>query len=248
MSTEKTDAIVIRVADFSESSRVVTFYTENWGKIATVAKGGRRLKGPFEAALDLLAACRIVFIRKSSGSLDILTEAQLIRRFRPSGRSLASLYGGYYVAELLSSLSEDYDPHPVLYQEALLALDRLSEEPVSRLAILRFELVVLRELGQLPALDTCLACGAEISGPEPLAFWVSQGGLLCSRCLQQEYVGNRVQAGTVVLLRKLAEESLPTLQRFVVSEQQYKELKQFTTAAISHVLGHRPKMHRYLQF
>ena len=88
MSTEKTDAVVIRQADFSESSRVVTFFTREWGKVSMVAKGARRLKGPFEAALDLLTVSRIVFIRKLSTSLDILTEAQLITRFRPNGRDL----------------------------------------------------------------------------------------------------------------------------------------------------------------
>ena len=83
---EKTEAMVIRVADFSETSRVVTLFSREFGKIAAMAKGGRRLKGPFEAALDLLATCQIVFLRKSSATLDLLTEAKLISRFRPPGR------------------------------------------------------------------------------------------------------------------------------------------------------------------
>ena len=146
MSTEKTEAVVIRQADFSESSRVVTFFTRDWGKISTVAKGGRRLKGPFEAALDLLTVCRIVFIRKLSTSLDILTEAQLVSRFRPNGRDLVSLYGGYYVAELLSNLTEEYDPHPNLYDQTAQTLSHLAEDPNPRESNLRFELNLLREI------------------------------------------------------------------------------------------------------
>ena len=88
---EKTEAIVIRQADFSESSRVVTFFTRRFGKMSAVAKGAKRLKGPFDAALDLLTHCRIVFIRKSSSSLDILTEAQVIQRFRPESKDLDAL-------------------------------------------------------------------------------------------------------------------------------------------------------------
>src|SRR6476661_2802801 len=123
---EKSTAIVIRQADFSESSRVVTLFTRGFGKVAALAKGAKRLKGPFEAALDLLATCEIVFIRKSSSGLDILTEAQLQRRFKPRPGNLGNLYGGYYIAELLDALNEEYDPHPLLFDEAVEALDRLS--------------------------------------------------------------------------------------------------------------------------
>ena len=114
MSSEKSDAIVIRQVDFSETSKVVTLFTRDMGKISAMAKGARRLKGPFDAALDLLAVCRIVFLRKSASSLDLLTEAQLIKRFRPNDRDLTRHYGGYYVAELLDSLTEAGDPHPVV--------------------------------------------------------------------------------------------------------------------------------------
>ena len=55
MNDQKTDALVIRLADFSNTSRVVTFFTRDFGKVSAIAKGGKRLKGPFESALDLLA-------------------------------------------------------------------------------------------------------------------------------------------------------------------------------------------------
>ena len=157
MSAEKTTGLVIRQADFSESSRVVTFFTRDFGKIAVVAKGAKRLKGPFESALDLLAESRLVFLRKSSGGLDILTECQLMARFRPPERNLNSLYGGYYVAELLTGLTEEYDPHPVLYDEAVITLRRLAEEADFRWPVLRFEVITLREIGQMPDFRACRA-------------------------------------------------------------------------------------------
>src|SRR5947208_999084 len=125
MSSEKTTAIVLKVVEFSETSSVVTLFTRDFGKVRAMAKGARRPKGPFESALDLLGVCRIVFLRKSSESLDLLTEAKLERRFRPFGGALANLYAGYYVAELLNELTDDYDSHPDLFDlsdETLMAL------------------------------------------------------------------------------------------------------------------------------
>src|SRR4029453_8299073 len=111
MATEKTRAIVLKVVEFSESSCVVTLFTEDFGKVGALAKGARRPKGPFDGAIDLLALPRIFLIRKSSDALDLLTEAKLERRFRSSQRCLSRLYAGYYVAELLSELTEPGDPH-----------------------------------------------------------------------------------------------------------------------------------------
>jgi DNA repair protein RecO (recombination protein O) len=152
------------------------------------------------------------------------------------------------VAELLSSLTEEYDPHVSLYEETLRTLDRLAEGRDARVAVLRFELVILREIGQLPQLDECSACGRSLKGQGEVAFWVSQGGLLCRNCQRDEYRQNRIQAGTAAVLRQLAGESDTALDRLGISQDQFGELRHFTTAAISHVLGRRPKTLRYLQF
>ena len=247
MSHEKTEAIVIRQADFSESSRVVTFFTRRFGRVSALAKGAKRLKGPFDDALDLLTHCRIVFIRKSSTALDLLTEAQTCQRFRPTSRDLTVLYGGYYVAELLCSLTEDYDPHEVLFDETIATLKRLMGEGNPQQTILSYELAVLQEIGQLPAFDVCVACNQPLSGQGPLSFWVSQGGLICPQCQKQEYQQHPIQPGTAAALRHLTAGGDTAANRLAISQSQLKEMRQITTSAISYILGRRPKMFRYLQ-
>ena len=88
MSAEKTIAIVLRSVEFSESSYISTLFTESAGKITALAKGARRPKSAFENALDLLSISRVVFLRKSSDAMDLLTEAKLERRFRAAARDL----------------------------------------------------------------------------------------------------------------------------------------------------------------
>src|SRR3954447_15657851 len=118
-------ALVLRTTDWSESSKVATLWTREFGKVRALAKGGRRLKSNFETALDLLTLCSIVFLRKSSGSLDLLTEARVVERYPRLRTDLAALYAAYYVAELLSDWTEDYDPHPALFDEPLATLRAL---------------------------------------------------------------------------------------------------------------------------
>src|ERR1700736_2331944 len=176
MSSEKATALVLHVVEFSETSSVVTLFTREFGKVRGLAKGARRPKGPFESALDLLALCRIVFLRKSSDTLDLLTEAKLERRFRPPPGSLAALYAGYYVAELLGALTDDYDPYPDLFDAADAALAALQRGESPGSLVLRFELTALRVLGHLPALEACAECGAAVDGTGRVPFGPLTGG------------------------------------------------------------------------
>ena len=144
MAAEKAHALVLRTTDWSETSRIATLWTREFGKVRALAKGGRRLKSNFETALDLLTVCSIVFLRKSSGSLDLLTEAQVVRRFPQLPKDLQALYAAYYVAELLADWTEDYDPHPTLFDEALQTLEALgTPETATGPRLVRFEMVLL---------------------------------------------------------------------------------------------------------
>ncbi len=248
MTQEKTDGLVVRLVDFSESSRIVTLFTADFGKISALAKGAKRLRGPFEAALDLLAECRVVFLRKPSGGLHLLTEAQLRNRFAPSRRSMIPLYGGYYVAELLAGLTEEDDPHPLLFNESLLTLRRLETDDDPRVPIVRFELALLRELGHLPEFDQCLVCERPVTDGGRFRFWVSQGGLICDRCRKPEYAQSPIHSETIDLLKRLAQPVVDWSPPPTISPLQFRELRYILSAAISHQLERRPATLRYLNF
>jgi len=189
MVPEKTTAFVLRVVEYSETSCIVTMMTRAHGKITAMAKGARRPKSPFEAALDVLSVCRIVFLKKRSGAMDLLTEAKLERRFRSGSSSLEQLYAGYYVAELLNLLTDDGDPHPELFDCAMQTINAIDfdrtkadkEKSVDE-TILDFELMALHCLGHLPLLTRCVGCGKEKTTLSRVSFGMNSGGILCQSC------------------------------------------------------------------
>jgi DNA repair protein RecO (recombination protein O) len=246
MATEKALAIVLRIVDFSETSIVATLFTDSLGKIGALAKGARRPKGPFEAALDLLAVCRIVFIHKTSDALDLLTEAKLERRFRSAARDLSRLYAGYYVAELLQELTDTADPHPELFRaadEALFDLDR--GEPASSI-VLRFELTLLRVLGLLPSLDACAGCGVPVATTGRVAFGQLAGGVLCSTCRPGQRQVVSVSAGVIRALQRYAMPDGDAWRRVKLERGLRGELRGVLNHYVAHVLGRRPRMYNYL--
>ena len=248
MTSEKTLALVLRVIPFSESSIVVTFFTRDFGKISALAKGARRRKSAFEAALDLLALCRIVFLHKQSESLDLLTEAKLERRFHSASRNLPRLYAAYYVAELLSSLTDRGDPHPDLFDAAALTLEELDgqrDTDVKRL-VLRFELAALRLLGHLPSLDRCVETGKPVPTEGHLYFGLLAGGVLSSEARPGHRKVVRVHAEVIRLFKQFADGDQDAWRSTPIDSRIAGELRGLVNSYMSHVLGHEPKMLPYM--
>ncbi|HVJ80623.1 MAG TPA: DNA repair protein RecO [Planctomycetia bacterium] len=200
---DKTIGLVVRGVDFSETSRIVTLYTRDLGKLGALAKGGRRLKSAFEVSLDVLSVCRICVLRKPTAELDLLTEARLEERFTGLGRDLPALYSGYFVAELLDSLTQPHDSHPALFDVAVASLRKLSEGEDRWFATASFAAQLLAELGYGLNLDECAACGARAGSSQP-AIGIGAGGLLCEACRLRHFGWLPVSASAVELLGTLA--------------------------------------------
>lgn len=244
MAAEKSLAIVLRVVEFSETSCVVTLFTRDFGKISALAKGARRPKSPFEAALDLLAVCRVVFLRKSSDALDLLTEARLERRFRAATRDLARLYSGYYLVELLREMTDQHDPHPELFDAAVAAMEALDGEGDVATTVLGFEMTALRLLGHSPSLDDCVGCGGPVDAVGRVAFGYLAGGVLCPNCRAGQRAVVSVSGETLRTWRAFAAEDVerPTTLDLRLAG----ELRAVVNRYLTHLLGRPPRLHGWL--
>ncbi len=247
MAAEKALALVLRTTDWSESSRIATLWTREFGKVRILAKGGRRLKSNFENALDLLTVCSIVFLRKSSGSLDLLTEAQVIQRFGRLRSDLAALYAAYYIAELLAEWTQEYDPHSALFDESLDALRTLGGDKAEGVEIgprvARFEMVLLRELGYSPVLDHCAGCGGALAEME-LAFSAAAYGVLCRRCQGGQRDSRALSPRTWHTLHELAGPGDDWRRPW--SPEVRVEIRQLLGQYVTYLLGRKPRLLSYL--
>jgi DNA repair protein RecO (recombination protein O) len=249
MSLEKSEAIVLRVVPWSETSVVATLFTRDFGKVSAIAKGARRLRGPFESSLDLLSNTQIVFIQKYGDVLDLLTESKLNRRFRAGQTALLPLYCGYYVADLLLSLTEDNQKASELFElsdRTLLDLD-CGSGPAE--TVLRFEMQVLRLLGHLPTFHLCASCSnpvqSERNGPGAL-LGIAAGGILCADCVLGQQHVVRVRYPTLEYLMAYATEQwtnpLPSIEAQCRGEVRFV-MERF----VSHLADRRLRLTDFLE-
>ncbi|MDG3006562.1 DNA repair protein RecO [Paludisphaera mucosa] len=246
MPANRSLALVVRTVDVFETSLVVTLFTRELGKVAALAKGGRRLKSPFQGGLDLLGVSDIVLLPKASESLDLLTESAPVERFPCLRRDLAALYAGYYIAELLTDLTDYHDPHPKLFDAARITLRHLGEAGLRARRVLRFELACLREIGLMPLLDRCAHCGEPLDPEvESVAFGPATGGALCPACRPGQPHVMTTSRRTIESMRALASPGNEWRER-EMGGSELAAVRQTVGAVVSHVLGHRPRVWPFL--
>ncbi len=148
-------AYVLHRYDWSESSLILEIFTRHHGRIALVAKGAKRPSSNFRPVLLPLQPLQLNF----SGDAEIRTlkgAEWMGGHVMPTGEALLS---GYYVNELLLRLLARDDPHEALFDAyaavvQVLAGDHAAAQAATQSAALRaFELLLLRGVGLLPALD-----------------------------------------------------------------------------------------------
>ena len=242
MPANRTLALVLRSIEVFETSLVATLFTRDMGKVAVLAKGARRLKSPIQGGLDLLGVSDIVLFTKATEALDLVGEAAPVERFPSLRRDLAALYAGYYIAELLSDLTDLHDPHPKLFDAARITLRHLGDAGLRSGRVLRFELACLRELGVMPSLDRCAQCGGDVS-PQGgnVSFGVATGGVLCQACRPGQPHVVSLAARDLQAIRVLA--SPGNLWRELDLRQGHlTAAREAVGAVVSHVLGHRSRI------
>lgn len=248
MPAVRSPCLILRRLDAFETSLIVTGFSRELGKVSALAKGARRLKSPMLGGLDLLGHSDMVLLHKASEALDLVTEATPIERFDALRRDLAALYAGYYIAELLSELTDFHDPHPLLFDAALITLRHLGDPVLRPKRVIRFELACLRELGLMPALEDCAHCGTPVepdSNRDRVAFGLATGGVLCPSCRPGVPHVATLSGRTLQGMQVLASPG-STWRDPSWTSADLGPIRATLGAVISHWLGHRPRLLPYL--
>ena len=144
-------AFVLHHYDWSETSLILDVFTRHQGRVALVAKGAKRPSSSFRPVLLPLQPLQISF--GGDSEIRSLKSAEWAGgQVMPTGDALLS---GYYLNELLLRLLARDDPHPSLFDSYARTVQVLASEhgELLQTALRCFELLLLRDIGFLPALD-----------------------------------------------------------------------------------------------
>jgi DNA repair protein RecO (recombination protein O) len=253
-------AICIHAVDYSETSQVVTFFTRETGKISAIAKGSKRPKSAFGGPIEILAYGDIVFTATGGEKLATLTEFEQKPGFNSPAENLFALNCALFAAELVTNLTDEYDPHPQLFDNFVQFLQNVREirdtryEPRNNLALLiLFQLSLLKEVGLQPILSYCVNCKTRYERPaatcrrwhggrvtsDELYFSSSANGLLCKDC--------EANFPDKIRLTKTAANFLSNLKLIANGDEKtLLEIEKVFVRHFTEILRRTPKMAKYV--
>lgn len=144
-------AYVLVNRPYSETSWISEIFTRDYGRLALMAKGARRIKSKLKGAL--LPFQPILVSWTGKGEVPTLTSVEIDQTdYKLIDHELMgdALVCGFYCNELIVNLLHRHDPHALLfdrYHTTIMALSEAGSEEVLPLVLRKFEQVVMKETG-----------------------------------------------------------------------------------------------------
>jgi len=178
----KTEAVVLSKINYGDSSIIAYLYSRDSGKMSVIIKGGRNPKSKIGMMIDPLNHLEVVFYKKESRDIQILSGAEIISHFHHLKEDLERLKYSYAVIELVKNLSPENEPNVKIFKGIVRILSLFnSSNEISEILFGRFFLFFTEEIGYELQLINCSVCGRDDLKNEILGYNYDRG-LLCENC------------------------------------------------------------------
>ncbi|UCE66513.1 MAG: DNA repair protein RecO [Candidatus Zixiibacteriota bacterium] len=238
MGRYKINAFVIRATRLTESSRVVTLFTKEFGKVKAVAKGVDRPKSKLGGVIELFNLIEAVLYKKETSELGTLSDASVIDVY-PGSSEEPRRYGfGSAWSEILDKTSHPDHPRPKTFgltEEYFRILNRSKLEKSGLLFwTALYKLLILE--GYAPEIHKCASCGKTDFKANIIVSW-KRGGLICGKCRDNDDTIMKLSSKSLDLLRKMSSDSLEDMTEVSIDEKTGKNAAEVILAFASYHLG-----------
>lgn len=219
---------VLHRREYSETSLLVDFFTEDHGRITLLAKGARRPRSPLKAVLQPFTPLLLRWTGK--GELKTLTKAESASLALPM--NTYALYSGFYVNEILCRILENHTAYPELFQHYFSCMVKLASQSDQLEQTLRtFEFQLLQAVGYGLNFTHCAATGEPVDPKMTYQFYENEGFIASLLQNNQTFLGRDLLAFAELDFREKATQ---------------QAAKRFTRIALKRFLGSAPLKSREL--
>ena len=179
-------------------------YSADYGRLQLQAKGARRPRSKFGAALEVLTMARVIFYRSEAKHIFTLSDAEIVEDWPALRSEAARLRAAMVMAEFTEHSFEPDAPSPRsfhLFSEGLQAIETGGDALAVAFSYMYKAASVI---GYAPQIDCCVACHKR----KAATFSARRGGLLCGSCSAMEPEAVRIDLPTIRGLRRFRDASL----------------------------------------
>jgi DNA repair protein RecO (recombination protein O) len=142
-----TRGILLRKRKLSDTSLIVSWCTDSFGIVQTVARGARRPKSPFRGQLDLFFEAELSIAKSSKSNLHTLREVVMVNPFVGIRTNHRRTQAASYFVELIEVCTEIEHHEPEIFHLLERAFSYLDQCDPDQRAILHFETELARITG-----------------------------------------------------------------------------------------------------
>jgi DNA repair protein RecO (recombination protein O) len=219
----KTEAIVLKSFDFRETSKIVTFYTREFGKVKGLMKGIRKDPRKFGSSVDKFTLNDIVFYQYRNSDIHLISQCDMKEYFFPIRQDLKRMTAASYILELVDAILPVEQKNEDIYALILQYLSSLQTDRDINKLVHIFQIKTLLYSGFRPHLDSCVKCTQKVKGQT--RFSMKLGGLVCDVCRTSDGDVAPISRGTVASIIHIEQSEWAQTLRLSLSEAIKKELK-----------------------
>jgi DNA repair protein RecO (recombination protein O) len=194
----RTNAIVLRRFDFRETSLIVRFLTDEFGKISGLLKGIRKDPRKFASTVEPFSHNEIIFYQSRHATLHLVSQCDIKENFSPLRQDLSRVGTASVMMELADAVMPDEDKNIEVFDLTVQALAELAVNPNPEKIGTIYKIKLLSLSGFKPHLDSCISCVGQSLGQAK--FSLRFGGLLCERCSAKDAASRAILKGTIATI------------------------------------------------
>ena len=237
-------AVILGRINYGEADLIVSFLTQDMGKISGLAKYARKSRKRFGNVVSPGALVDLAFTVKPGRELVNLESGELVRGFENLAQDVTLLARASLALEIAEAFCPAHDPVPDVYQLLNWSLDRLDRLARPEETLFLFLLKSLQLAGFGPNVSFCPVCGKEVEPGRSGTLKCEPGGLVCRDCSPG---GFAVSPGTVRIMALVQSMGPDKIDRIRVGERTVKEAGPFLLTFVRSVLGRELKSARFLE-
>lgn len=215
MATYKTKAIILSSYPYKEHDRIITFFSEDYGRMEARARGTRKIVSKLAGHLEPFIITELLLAQGKhwdilAGSRTILSQGQV--RGNIEILALASLCVEA-VKLITRPLAADKRVFSLLQQTLLFLENPAANQSEKQAASERFLWQLLALSGFSPELDQCIQCHADVAAGY---FSFEGGGVLCVTCARHDLLAVSIDTDALLYLRANIPVTSPAISKIVI--------------------------------
>lgn len=212
------EGIILNTKDYSDTSKIITLFTYEYGVIGVLAKGSKSLKSKLRSVTDKMTYAKFTIVYKKD-KLSILNEASVINNFSNIKKDIEKIGYAGYILDLSYQVYKHSEDNEI-YKLLISTLIKINENFNSLALTNILELKYLEYLGVMPNLNGCSICGKT----NIVTLSSDKGGYLCSNCVSNDPI---VSDKAIKLIRMYYYVDINKITKFDINNKVINEVDRF---------------------